>query len=95
MKLQLQSVRLTMGGTLMKEGKLFEAMELFEQVKTPPGLYNLAQVKSKWAKPFYYQERYSPSFPTMCFRGNKNKLYIYLLLNVFHWNDQRRLFLKN
>ena len=44
-KLQLQSVRLTMGGALMKEGKLFEAMELFEQVKTPPGLYNLAQVK--------------------------------------------------
>ncbi|XP_078378795.1 E3 SUMO-protein ligase RanBP2-like isoform X2 [Oculina patagonica] len=40
----LQSVRLTMGGALMKEGKLFEAMELFEQVKTPPGLYNLAQV---------------------------------------------------
>jgi len=44
-KLQLQSVRLTMGGASMKEGKLFEAMELFEQVKTPPGLYNLAQVK--------------------------------------------------
>ena len=55
-KLQLQSLRLTMGGTLMKEGKLFEAMELFEQVKTPPGLYNLAQVKSKWTNPFYYQE---------------------------------------
>ena len=45
MKLQLQSVRLTMGGALMKEGKLFDAMELFELVKTPPGLYNLAQVK--------------------------------------------------
>lgn len=44
MKVQLQSVRLTMGGALMKEGKLFEAMDLFEQVKTPPGLYNLAQV---------------------------------------------------
>ena len=56
MKLQLQSIRLTMGGTLMKEGKLFEAMELFEQVKTPPGLYNLAQVKYEWAKPFHYQE---------------------------------------
>ena len=45
MKLQLQSVRLTMGGTLMKEGKVFEAFEFFEQVKTPPGLYNLAQVQ--------------------------------------------------
>ena len=44
-KLQLQSVRLAMGGALMKEGKLFDAMEQFEQVKTPPGLYNLAQVK--------------------------------------------------
>ncbi|KAJ7392582.1 hypothetical protein OS493_010231 [Desmophyllum pertusum] len=43
-KSQLQSARLTMGGALMKDGKLFEAMELFEQVKTPPGLYNLAQV---------------------------------------------------
>ena len=56
MKLQLQSVRLTVGGALMKEGKLFDAMDLFEQVKTPPGLYNLAQVKFKWAKPFHYQE---------------------------------------
>ena len=55
-KLQLQSVRLTVGGALMKEGKLFDAMDLFEQVKTPPGLYNLAQVKFKWAKPFHYQE---------------------------------------
>ena len=43
-KFQLQSVRLTVGGTLMKEGKLFDAMEMFEQVKTPPGMFNLAQV---------------------------------------------------
>ena len=28
----------------MKEGKVFDAMEMFEQVKTPPGMYNLAQV---------------------------------------------------
>ena len=28
----------------MKEGKLFDAMDMFEQVKTPPGMYNLAQV---------------------------------------------------
>ena len=46
LKSQLQSVRLAMGGALMKEGKLFEAMEMFEQVKTPPGMYNLAQVLS-------------------------------------------------
>lgn len=44
MKSHLQSVRLALGGVLMKEGKLFEAMEMFEQVKTPPGMYNLAQV---------------------------------------------------
>ena len=44
MKTQFQSVRLAIGGELMRGGKLFEAMELFEQVKTPPGLYNLAQV---------------------------------------------------
>ncbi|XP_022791125.1 RANBP2-like and GRIP domain-containing protein 2 isoform X1 [Stylophora pistillata] len=43
LKTQCQSVRLAIGGGLLKEGKIFEAMELFEQVKTPPGLYNLAQ----------------------------------------------------
>ena len=44
MRAELQSVRLAIGGALMKEGKLFDAMEMFEQVKTPPGMYNLAQV---------------------------------------------------
>ncbi|XP_068685132.1 E3 SUMO-protein ligase RanBP2-like [Montipora foliosa] len=43
-KLNLESVRLALGGALMKEGKLFDAMDMFEQVKTPPGMYNLAQV---------------------------------------------------
>lgn len=47
LKTQFQSVRLAIGGGLLKEGKIFEAMELFEMVKTPPGLYNLAQVREK------------------------------------------------
>lgn len=44
MRAEVQSVRLAIGGALMKEGKLFDAMEMFEQVKTSPGMYNLAQV---------------------------------------------------
>lgn len=61
MKSQLQSVRLTMGGALMKEGKLFEAADLFEQVKTPPGLYNLAQVKQTLCTVHYLSFEWSHS----------------------------------
>lgn len=44
MKSNLESVRLTLGGVLMKEGKMFDAMDMFEQVKSPAGMFNLAQV---------------------------------------------------
>lgn len=44
MKSNLESVRLALGGVLMKEGKMFDAMDMFEQVKSPAGMFNLAQV---------------------------------------------------
>ncbi|XP_015756667.1 PREDICTED: uncharacterized protein LOC107336119 [Acropora digitifera] len=43
-KSNLESVRLALGGVLMKEGKMFDAMDMFEQVKSPAGMFNLAQV---------------------------------------------------
>ncbi|XP_074633716.1 E3 SUMO-protein ligase RanBP2-like isoform X4 [Acropora palmata] len=43
-KSNLESVRLALGGVLMKEGKMFDAMDMFEHVKSPAGMFNLAQV---------------------------------------------------
>ena len=43
--LYLQSARLVLGGAAMQGGRIEEAMELFEQVKTSRGMFNLAQVQ--------------------------------------------------
>ncbi|XP_031567711.1 E3 SUMO-protein ligase RanBP2-like [Actinia tenebrosa] len=43
-KFNIQKARLILGEAALREGKIEEAMEMFEQVKTTQGMWNLAQI---------------------------------------------------
>ncbi|KAK3747481.1 hypothetical protein QZH41_002159 [Actinostola sp. cb2023] len=43
-KFNIQKARLILGEAAIKEGRIEEAMEMFEQVKTTQGMWNLAQI---------------------------------------------------
>ena len=55
-KNNLQVARLALGEAAVREGKYEEAMELYEQVKTTQGIWNLAQVSLR-SQPFQDSEK--------------------------------------